>query len=123
MSQEIIAVLDKIAQYLGTTSEKVLEIITRMAFVDAVIASVLIMVYTALSVTTYKMVYKLTTWIVFNEDMDDDVKGFAIAGTLLVGIPIIIILIASIFVTIARLSGFLSPELWAYYVLFPKLMK
>ena len=49
MSQEIIAVLDKIAQYLGTTSEKVLEIITRMAFVDAVIASVLIMVYTALS--------------------------------------------------------------------------
>ena len=98
MSQEIIAVLDKIAQYLGTTSEKVLEIITRMAFVDAVIASVLIMVYTALSVSTYKMVYKLTTWIVFNEDMDDDVKGFAIAGTLLVGIPIIIILIASIFV-------------------------
>lgn len=123
MSQEIIAVLDKIAQYLGTTSEKVLEIITRMAFADAIIASVLIIVCVALSVTTYQIVYKLTTWIVFNEDMDDDIKGFSITGTLLVGIPIIITLIALICSDIARLSGFFSPELWAYYALLPKLMK
>ena len=122
MSQEIIAVLDKIAQYLGTTSEKVLEILTRMAFADAVVASILSIISIVLIIIISISTYKIIRWATLYE-MDEENKNVLIFFIACVGGVFLILLMYFMYHSIIRLSGFFSPELWAYYELLPKLMK
>lgn len=123
MSQEIIAVLDKIASYLGTTSDKVIVIITKMAFADAFVASITLVLTILLLVIIVVASYKFAMYFIFKSELEQDSKvliGIIPAVITTMGI---IVLLINIYTQLLRLSGFFSPELWAYYEILPKIMK
>lgn len=123
MSQEIITVLDKIASYLGTTSDKIIAIIAKMAFADAFVASITLVFTMLLLVVTIVASYKILVYVIFKSGLDKEGKLLICVLPAMIVIIGVIVILADMYTQLLRLSGFFSPELWAYYEILPKIIK